>query len=66
MLHNTEPENFDSFKYLGSFVYKDSAVEQRVKGRIAAGNKVFCANKKIIFSKVIKKEVLKSAAMKVC
>ena len=42
-MYKIELEKFDSIKQLGSDVNKDTAIEQEVKGRIAAGNKVFYA-----------------------
>ena len=55
MVHNIELEQFDSFKYLDSVVNQDTAIEQEVKGRKAAGNKVFYANKRTMFSKLLTK-----------
>ena len=50
MVHNIELGHFDSFKQLGSVVNKDTAIEQQETGRIAAGSKVFYANKRMIFN----------------
>ena len=50
---NTQLEQVDSFKYLGSIVNNDNTGEEEIKERIAAGNKVLYANKKMMFSKQI-------------
>jgi hypothetical protein len=52
-VHNIERELFDSFKYVGSVVNKDSAVDHEVKLRRATGNKVINANKRTMFSKLL-------------
>ena len=52
-MYNIELEKFDYFKELGSDVNKDTAIEQQVKRRIVAGNKVFYANTKMIFIKLL-------------
>ena len=52
-MNKIELEKFDSFKQLGSVVNKDTVIEQQVKGRIAARNKVFYANIKMIFIKLL-------------
>jgi hypothetical protein len=53
MVHNIELEQFESFNYLDSIVNKDTAIEQQVKGRKAAGNTIFYANKRMMFSKLL-------------
>jgi hypothetical protein len=40
-VHNIELKQSDSFKLLGSTVYKDNAIDQQVAGRRAAGNIYF-------------------------
>lgn len=42
---NIELEQFDSFKYLGSVVQNKNTIEEEIKERTAAGNKVLYANK---------------------
>jgi hypothetical protein len=44
-------EQVRSFKYVGSVVNKGHKLQEEIKERIAAGNKVFYANKNIMFSK---------------
>jgi len=50
---NTQLEQVDSFKYLGSIVNNDNTGEEEIKERIAAGNKVLYANKKMMYSKLL-------------
>jgi hypothetical protein len=44
-VHN-QLEQVKSFKYLGSIVNTDSKMEEKIKERIALGNKVYFANKR--------------------
>jgi hypothetical protein len=53
VVHNIELEQSDSFTQLGSIVNKDTAIDQKATGRKAAGNKVFYANKRMMFSKLL-------------
>ena len=55
-IENKEIEQVRSFKYLGSTVHTDDTIEEEIKERIALGNKVFFANKKIFQSKLIHKK----------
>lgn len=43
---NIELEQFESFKYLGSVVNNKNTIEDKIKERTAAGNKVLQANKR--------------------
>ena len=53
---NKEPEQVkSSFIYLGSIVNTDSTKEEEIKERIALGNKVYFANKKMFQSRLISK-----------
>jgi hypothetical protein len=49
-----ELEEVDSFNYVGSVVNHDNTKGEEIKERISVGNKVFCANKKVMFSKLLK------------
>jgi len=42
-------------KYIGSVVNNDNAIKEEIKERTAAGNKVFYANKKMMFSKLLRR-----------
>ena len=44
-----------AFKYLGSIINIDKTVEEEIKARIASGNKVYFANKKMFQSRLISK-----------
>ena len=44
-----------SFKYLGAIVNTDNTMEEEITERIALGNKVYFANKKMFQSKIITK-----------
>jgi sorting nexin-29 len=57
-IENKEFKQVRSFKYLGSIVNRDNAMEEEIKGRIAIGNKVHFANKKIFQSKPISRRAL--------
>jgi hypothetical protein len=46
-IENKELEEVKTFKYLGSIVNRDNTMEEEVKERIALGNKVYFAKKKI-------------------
>ena len=52
-IYNIELEQAYSFKYLCSAVNNDSTIEDEIKERMAAGNKVFHPNKKTMFSKLL-------------
>jgi hypothetical protein len=54
-IENKELEQVKSFKYLGSIVNTDNTMEERIKERIALGNKVYFANKKMFQSRLIPK-----------
>jgi hypothetical protein len=56
-IDNKEFEQVKPFKYLGSIVNTDSTMEEEIKERIALGNKVYFANKRIFQSKLISKRV---------
>jgi len=46
-------EEVNSAKYLGTIMNADNLIEEEIKERIAAGNRSFFANKKILQSKLI-------------
>jgi hypothetical protein len=48
-------KQIDSLKYLGSVVNKDNAIKEDIKERTTVGNKVFYANKKMMFSKLLRR-----------
>ena len=50
-IDTTDLEQVDSFNYVGSAVNKGHKIEEEIKQRIAAGNKVFYTNKKMMFNK---------------
>jgi hypothetical protein len=52
-IENGEFEQVKSFKYLGSIINTDNALEEEIKEIIALGNKGYFANKKIFRSKII-------------
>jgi hypothetical protein len=52
---NKELEQVKSFKYLGSIVNTGNTMEEKIKERIALGNKVYFANKKMSQSRFISK-----------
>jgi len=54
-VENKEIEQVKSFKYLGSIINLDNTMEEEIKARIASGNKVYFANKKIFQSRLISK-----------
>jgi hypothetical protein len=54
-IENKELEQVKSFKYLGSIVNTDNTVEEKIKERIALGNKVYFANKKMFQSSLLSK-----------
>jgi hypothetical protein len=59
-IENKEFEQVKTFTYLGSIVNTDNTIEEEIKERIALGNKVYFANKKMFQSKFIsKREKLK-------
>jgi hypothetical protein len=54
-IEDKELEQVKSFKYLESIVNTDSTMEEEIKERIALGNKVYFANKKMFQSRLISK-----------
>jgi len=56
---NTQLEQVDTFKYLGSIVNNENTIEEKIKERIAAGNKVLYADKKMMFSKLLTRSFIK-------
>jgi hypothetical protein len=50
-------EQVNSFKYLGAVVNTDNTIEEEIKERIVAGNRVFCVHKKLFTSKLISQNV---------
>jgi hypothetical protein len=52
-IENKEIEKVKAFKYLGSIINIDSTMEEEIKARIASGNKVYFANKKMFQSRLI-------------
>ena len=54
-IENKEIEQVKAFKYLGSIINIDNTMEEEIKARIASGNKVYFANKKMFQSRHIKK-----------
>jgi hypothetical protein len=50
-------EQVNSFKYLGTMVNTDNAVEKEFKERIAAGNRTYHAHKTLFTSKLISRNV---------
>jgi hypothetical protein len=51
-----ENRKINNVKYLGTIVTKNNLIEEEIKERIATGNRVFFANKKIFQSKLISKK----------
>ena len=51
-IDTTSFESVQSFKYLGSVINQNNTVEEEIKERLIAGNKVFCANQKMLQSKL--------------
>ena len=54
-IENKELEQVKSFKQLGSIVNTDNTMEEEIKERMALGNKVYFANKKMFQSRLISK-----------
>jgi hypothetical protein len=52
-IENKELEQIKSFQYLGSIINTDNTMEEEIKERIALGNKVYFANKKMFQSRLI-------------
>jgi hypothetical protein len=50
-------EQVNSFKYLGTVVNTDNSIDEEIKERIAAGNRVFNVHKKLFTSKLISRNV---------
>jgi hypothetical protein len=49
-------ENVENFNYLGSILNADNKMNIETVERIAKGNKAFCANSKLIKSKLLKRK----------
>jgi hypothetical protein len=49
-------ESVQSFKYLGSTVNQNNTIEEDIKGRLIAGNKVYYANQKMFQSKLLSRK----------
>ena len=49
-------ESVQSFKYLGSTVNQNNTIEEEIKERIIAGNRVFYANQKMFQNKLLSKK----------
>jgi hypothetical protein len=54
-IENKKLEQVKSFKYLGFIVNTDNTIEEEIKERIALGNEVYFANKKMFQSRIISK-----------
>ena len=54
-IENKEIEQVKAFKYLGSIINIDNTTEEEIKARIASGNIVYFANKKMFQSRLISK-----------
>jgi hypothetical protein len=54
-IENKKLEEVKSFKYLVSIVNTDNTMEEEIRERIALGNKVYFANKKMFQSRLISK-----------
>jgi hypothetical protein len=54
-IKNKELEHVKFFKYVGSIANTDNSMEEEIKERIALGNKVYFANKKMFQSRLISK-----------
>ena len=52
-IENKEIEQVKAFRYLGSTINIDNTMEEEIKERIASGNKVYFANKKMFQSRLI-------------
>jgi hypothetical protein len=52
---NKAIEHVKAFKYLGSIINIDNTMEEEIKARIASGNNVYFANKKMFQSRLILK-----------
>jgi hypothetical protein len=48
-------EHASSFKYLGSIVNETHKIQQEIQSRIAAGNRAYHANKKLLTNKLLSK-----------
>jgi hypothetical protein len=53
-LDGIEIGNVQSFKYLGSMVNRNNAIEEEMKERISAGNKAYFAHKMLFMHKTLK------------
>ena len=54
-IENKELEQVKSFKYLGSIINTDNTMGEEIKERIALGNEVYFANKKMFQSRLLSK-----------
>jgi len=50
-------EQVNSFKYLGTMVNTDNCIEEEIKERIVAGNRMYHVHKKLFTSKLISRNV---------
>jgi hypothetical protein len=50
-------ERVNAFKYLGSMVNTNNSIEEEIKERIPAGNRVYRVHKKLFTSKLISRNV---------
>jgi hypothetical protein len=55
IFEETKIEQVNQFKYLGSVVNNNNSIEDKIKERIAAGNKAYYVNKSFFQSKLISK-----------
>ena len=56
-IHSKYSEQVGSLKYLVSTVSEDNSTEEKIKDRIALGNKTYYANQKILQRKLVLKKV---------
>ena len=55
-IDNMSFESVQPFKYLGSTVNQNNTIEEEIKERLIAGNKVFYANQKMFQNKLLSKK----------
>jgi hypothetical protein len=55
-LGGIEIENVQSFKYLGSVVNTNNTIDEEIKGRISARNKIYFVHKMLFMSKMFSKK----------
>jgi hypothetical protein len=51
-IHNMIFELVSSFKYFGSIVNETNKIEEEIQSKIAAGNRAYHANKKLLTNKL--------------